>query len=73
MNEEAAITKRRNPEKNMRYVSPLRYPGGKAGLTTFLSDVIELNDLKGCSYYEPYAGGAGAALGLLKNGLVSEL
>lgn len=57
----------------MRYCSPLRYPGGKAGLTGFLSDVIELNDLRGCSYYEPYAGGAGAALGLLKRGVVKEV
>ena len=57
----------------MRYCSPLRYPGGKAGLTGFLSDVIDLNELRGCSYYEPYAGGAGAALGLLKRGVVKEV
>jgi len=57
----------------MRHVSPLRYPGGKAGLTGFLSDVIDLNDLRNCVYYEPYAGGAGAALSLLKHGVVSEL
>ncbi|MBI4553894.1 MAG: DNA adenine methylase [Candidatus Latescibacteria bacterium] len=56
----------------MRYTSPLRYPGGKAGLTDFLSDVIDLNDLRGCVYYEPYAGGAGAALSLLKQEVVSE-
>jgi DNA adenine methylase len=57
----------------MRFPSPLRYPGGKAGLTEFLSSVIARNDLTGCSYYEPYAGGAGAALGLLQAGAVSEL
>ncbi len=57
----------------MKYASPLRYPGGKAGLTGFLSDVIDLNNLRGCTYYEPYAGGAGAALNLLKNEVVSEL
>jgi DNA adenine methylase len=56
-----------------RYASPLRYPGGKAGLTRFLADTIELNDLRGCMYYEPYAGGAGAALSLLKQEVVSEL
>ncbi|OGV72733.1 MAG: hypothetical protein A3K19_02850 [Lentisphaerae bacterium RIFOXYB12_FULL_65_16] len=55
----------------MRYASPLRYPGGKAGLTGFLTDVIDLNDLRGCAYFEPYAGGAGAALGLLKRDVVS--
>lgn len=57
----------------MRYASPLRYPGGKAALTGFLANVIELNGLTGCSYYEPYAGGAGAALNLLKNKTVSEI
>ena len=57
----------------MRFVSPLRYPGGKASLAGFLTDVIELNDLHGCVYFEPYVGGAGAALGLLREGVVSEI
>jgi DNA adenine methylase len=57
----------------MRFNSPLRYPGGKASLATFLADVIDLNDLRGCKYYEPYAGGAGAALSLLLGDVVSEL
>ena len=57
----------------MKPSSPLRYPGGKAGLTDFLENVIELNDLEGCVYYEPYAGGAGAALNLLSEEVVSEL
>ncbi len=57
----------------MRYSSPLRYPGGKAILSEFLTDVIDLNDLRGCVYFEPYAGGAGAALSLLKNRVVSEV
>lgn len=56
-----------------RYHSPLRYPGGKASLTSFLAATIALNDLNGCSYFEPFAGGAGAALGLLQRGVVSEL
>lgn len=57
----------------MRYSSPLRYPGGKACLTGYLSHLIDLNDLRGCAYYEPYAGGAGAALGLLRDGLVTDI
>jgi DNA adenine methylase len=57
----------------MRFASPLRYPGGKACLTGFLTDVIEVNDLRGSAYYEPYAGGAGAALSLLRDGVVSEI
>ncbi len=54
-------------------LSPLRYPGGKAAIAPFLEDVIDLNNLRGCSYFEPYAGGAGAALTLLKNGVISEI
>jgi len=57
----------------MRYLSPLRYPGGKGELSPFLVDVIDLCDLRGCSYYEPFAGGAGAALRLLRDGVVSNV
>ena len=57
----------------MRYDSPLRYPGGKASLAGFLAKTIELNDLDGCRYFEPFAGGAGAALRLLREEVVSEL
>jgi DNA adenine methylase len=53
--------------------SPLRYPGGKGCLSSLLADVIDLNDLRGSVYYEPYAGGAGAALELLREGIVSEV
>lgn len=45
--------------------SPLRYPGGKGVLADFLADVIATNDLRDCTYVEPFAGGAGAALSLL--------
>jgi DNA adenine methylase len=47
------------------YASPLRYPGGKAGLSKLLTHIIDLNRLQDSVYAEPYAGGAGAALGLL--------
>jgi len=57
----------------MRHVSPLRYPGGKASLARFVTDVIDLNDLRGCRYYEPFAGGAGVALALLRDDVVSEV
>lgn len=45
--------------------SPLRYPGGKARLSQHVIDLLELNDLVGGHYVEPYAGGAGIALPLL--------
>jgi DNA adenine methylase len=57
----------------MRFASPLRYPGGKSSLADFLTDVIDLNDLRGGVYYEPYVGGAGAALSLLRDDVVSEI
>ena len=42
-------------------------------MSSFLTDVIDLNELRGCHYFEPYAGGAGAALSLLATGVVSEV
>lgn len=45
--------------------SPLRYPGGKSCLSGFITNLAELNNLKGGTYCELYAGGAGAALNLL--------
>ena len=62
-----------NSKSEMRYDSPLRYPGGKASLASFLRRTIVLNNLSGCAYFEPFAGGAGAALRLLREGAVSEL
>jgi len=57
----------------MKFLSPLRYPGGKSSLRKLLIDVIEANELRGCEYFEPYAGGAGAALGLLRENVVSRI
>lgn len=45
--------------------SPLRYPGGKQILTKVLGHLIKMNGTESGTYVEPYAGGAGAALGLL--------
>lgn len=56
-----------------RNVSPLRYPGGKRAFAPRLSALIECNNLRGCRYIEPYAGGAGTALELLRTGLVSSV
>ena len=57
----------------MRARSPLRYPGGKAALASLLTQFIEGNGLRGCIYFEPFVGGAGAALQLLIEGVVSEV
>ena len=56
-----------------RIASPLRYPGGKSGLTRFLGEIINCNELGDCVYAEPYAGGAGAALSLLYGEYVSRI
>ncbi|MGL4388214.1 MAG: DNA adenine methylase [Brevinema sp.] len=53
--------------------SPLRYPGGKSSTFPMVSDIILSNDLQGCHYIEPYAGGSGLALLLLFKGIVSEI
>ena len=55
------------------FVTPLRYPGGKRKLSPFFKTLITANGLIGCSYAEPYAGGAGLALKLLFQGLVSHV
>lgn len=57
----------------MRNATPLRYPGGKGKLTEFLKDLIKINQLEGGTYVEPYAGGAGVALNLLFEGVVSKI
>jgi len=49
-------------------ISPLRYPGGKSNFTPILNNFIQTNEITTSAlYFEPYAGGAGAALSLLKN------
>lgn len=57
----------------MRYLSPLRYPGGKAKLAPFFDRVIRQQDPKPTHYAEPFAGGAGAALRLLVDRTVEHI
>lgn len=54
-------------------ISPLRYPGGKGLLYSRLRQIIRDNNLTSSTYVEPYAGGAGAALGLLVSGQVASI
>lgn len=55
------------------HISPLRYPGGKGALYSRLRQLIRDSDLAGCTYIEPFAGGAGAGLGLLVSGQVEHV
>lgn len=60
---------------SVKNYSPLRYPGGKAKLLPFMKNTIKLN-FKKCDdviYIEPYAGGAAIALGLLLDGVVTDV
>lgn len=58
-----------------RYLSPLRYPGGKARLSRYLADTFAaqwgLMDVE--VWVEPFAGGLGAGLALLDRAEVSEV
>lgn len=49
----------------MRYLSPLRYPGGKARLAPYLASLLRQQRPRPTAYAEPFAGGSGAALRLL--------
>lgn len=49
-----------------KFITPLRYPGGKAKFAPFVKDLMGVNNLTG-DYLEPYAGGSGVALDLLFN------
>ena len=51
--------------------SPLRYPGGKYKMYSYVAQLIKDND---CStYIEPFCGGAAVALELLFNGVVKKI
>ena len=49
----------------MPFYTPLRYPGGKRRLLTFVGRLLEVNKLWNVKYAEPCAGGASLALALL--------
>jgi len=55
------------------YYSPLRYPGGKNCIFSFVSNIFYENNLIGMNYAEPYAGGSGLALRLLFEGYVERI
>ena len=56
-----------------RFISPLRYPGGKAKLGPYFARVLSSQNATISTYAEPYAGGAGAGLYLLSEGYVDRL
>lgn len=54
-------------------ISPLRYPGGKAKIYNQIVELLNKNEKTNITYIEPFAGGCGLALMLLKNNKVSNL
>lgn len=58
---------------SLKRLSPLRYPGGKSKVLDFIIKLVEDNNCIGTEYVEPYAGGAGVALGLLVGNYVSKI
>jgi DNA adenine methylase len=57
----------------VRYLSPLRYPGGKARLAAFVGDLISDQRKSLTRYVEPFAGGAAVGLHLLYQEYVDEI
>lgn len=53
--------------------TPLRYPGGKSRLARFFSFLLRKNKISDCTYMEPFAGGAGAGINLLRKEYVRVL
>lgn len=56
-----------------RTLSPLRYPGGKTQLYKYIKKLIDNNNLQGCTYVEPFAGGCGLAIQLLHTNVVNNI
>lgn len=56
-----------------KHCSPLRYPGGKSCIYSFVSKIFYENEIVGIGYAEPYAGGSGLALRLLFEEYVSHI
>lgn len=55
------------------FISPLRYPGGKAKLGPYFARILADQSRSIYTYAEPYGGGAGAGLYLLSEGYVDRL
>lgn len=58
---------------SQRFISPLRYPGGKARLSPYITQLIAAQRPRPHIYAEPFAGGAGAAVTMLAQGVVDEI
>src|ERR1035438_4669446 len=60
-------------QRRLIHFTPLRYPGGKAKLASYVKSLMKENRLLDGEYVEPYAGGAAIALELLFHEYVSRI
>lgn len=67
------MTKTYTADQARNRISPFRYPGGKASIYVKLRQAIQSLGSDSVTYIEPYAGGAGSALLLLKDNIVDEI
>lgn len=54
-------------------ISPLRYPGGKAWLTPFITKIIRKLGISKPHFIEPFAGGLGLSCSLYKTGIIHRI
>ena len=52
--------------------NPLRYPGAKSKLFNYVKNLIEVEGLTGCTFYEPFAGSASLSWMLLEANVVEK-
>ncbi len=55
------------------FLSPLRYPGSKRRLASYIAKALAVNNMRPSLYVEPFAGGASVALALLQKNLVGQV
>lgn len=59
--------------QNDYFLSPLRYPGSKRWLASFIKKALTLNKISPKLYIEPFAGGASVALQLMVENAVDQV
>ncbi|MUK43244.1 DNA adenine methylase [Aliivibrio fischeri] len=57
----------------MRFLTPLRYPGGKGKLANYIKETYKANNIKKSHYIEPYTGGGAVALDMLFSGTTEHI
>ena len=57
----------------MAIKNPLRYPGAKSKLVPYIQNLIQSENLIGCTFYEAYGGSAAVSFGLLENNIVNHV